>query len=82
MTTTMSANETRVAVAGTDVQMFSGGSGPPILFLHGAGGNRGWQPFHQALASSNTVYAPSQPGFNAEMGNGVNDNLVSVVGAS
>ena len=64
MTTTMSANESSVAVAGTEVQMFSGGSGPPILFLHGAGGNRGWQPFHQALAGNNTVYAPSQPGFN------------------
>ena len=64
MTTTLSANESTVAVAGTEVQMFSGGSGPPILFLHGAGGNRGWQPFHQALAGSNTVYAPSQPGFN------------------
>jgi pimeloyl-ACP methyl ester carboxylesterase len=64
MTTTLGANESRVAVAGTDVQMFSGGSGPPILFLHGAGGNRGWQAFHQALAGNNTVYAPSQPGFN------------------
>jgi pimeloyl-ACP methyl ester carboxylesterase len=64
MTTTLSANESRVAVAGTDVQMFSGGSGPPILFLHGAGGSRGWQPFLQSLAASNTVYAPSQPGFN------------------
>ncbi len=64
MTTTMSTNESRVTVVGTDVEMFSGGSGPPILFLHGAGGNRGWQPFHQALAANNTVYAPSQPGFN------------------
>jgi len=64
MTTTLGANESMVAVAGTDVQMFSGGSGPPILFLHGAGGNKGWQAFHQALAGNNTVYAPSQPGFN------------------
>ena len=64
MTATKSANESTVRVADTDVQMFSGGSGPAILYLHGAGGNRVWQSFHQALAQSNTVYAPSMPGFN------------------
>ena len=64
MTTTMGINESRVAVGGTEVQMFSSGSGPPILFLHGAGGNRGWQSFQESLAGNNTVYAPSQPGFN------------------
>ena len=35
-----------------------------MLYLHGAGGNRGWQDFHEELAKNNTVYAPSQPGFN------------------
>ena len=64
MTTTTNTNESRVTVAGTEVQMFSGGSGPPLLYLHGAGGNRGWQDFHEELAKNNTVYAPSQPGFN------------------
>ena len=64
MTTTASAHESTVAVAGTSVQMFSGGSGPPLLFLHGAGGNRGWQAFHEELAKTHTVYAPSQAGFN------------------
>ena len=44
--------------------MFSGGSGPPLLFLHGAGGNAGWQAYHEELAKSYTVYVPSQPGFN------------------
>ena len=44
--------------------MFSGGSGPPLLFLHGAGGNSGWQAYHEELAKSYTVYVPSQPGFN------------------
>ena len=51
-------------VSGTEVQMFSGGSGPPLLYLHGAGGNSGWQPYHEALAQTHTVYAPSMPGFN------------------
>ena len=64
MTTTTSANESTVRVGENDVQMFSGGSGPPLLYLHETGGNRGWQSFHQALAQSHTVYAPSQPGFN------------------
>ena len=64
MTTMINANESKVTVAGTSVQMFSGGSGPPLLFLHGAGGNRGWQAFHEELAKTHTVYAPSQPGFN------------------
>ena len=64
MTTTTNTNESRITVEGTEVQMFSGGSGPPLLYLHGAGGNRGWQDFHEELAKNNTVYAPSQPGFN------------------
>jgi pimeloyl-ACP methyl ester carboxylesterase len=64
MTTTTSANESTVRIGENDVQMFSGGSGPPLLYLHGAGGNAGWQAFHQALAQSYSVRAPSMPGFN------------------
>jgi len=63
MTTTMSANESKLKVGDVDVQMFSGGSGPGLLYLHGAGGNAGWQPFHEELAKSYKVYAPSLPGF-------------------
>ena len=62
--TTTTSNESHIEVAGISMQMFSGGSGPPLLFLHGAGGNPGWQPYHQALAATHTVYAPSQAGFN------------------
>ena len=64
MTATKTANESTVRIGENDVQMFSGGSGPPLLYLHGAGGNAGWQAFHEALAQSHTVHAPSQPGFN------------------
>jgi pimeloyl-ACP methyl ester carboxylesterase len=64
MTTTKSANESTVTVGDTQVQMFSGGSGPDLLYLHGAGGNAGWQPFHEELARTHKVYAPSLPGFN------------------
>lgn len=64
MTTTRSANESSVQVRGTEVQMFSGGSGPALLYIHGAGGSSGWAPYHEELARNHTVYAPSLPGFN------------------
>ena len=37
------------------------GSGPPVVFLHGAGGPA-WDPFLDDLANHFTVYAPSLPG--------------------
>ena len=64
MTTTKSANESTLTVGATQVQMFSGGSGPGLLYIHGAVGNPGWQPYHEELARSYQVYAPSLPGFN------------------
>jgi pimeloyl-ACP methyl ester carboxylesterase len=38
-----------------------GGSGPPLVYLHAAGGP-GWDPFVAALAERHTVYAPDHPG--------------------
>jgi pimeloyl-ACP methyl ester carboxylesterase len=64
MTTTQHGNRSTVTVSTTQVELFSGGSGPALLFLHGAGGNAGWQPWHDELAKTYTVYVPSQPGFN------------------
>ena len=64
MTTTVNANESTVGVGDTEVQMFSSGSGPALLYIHGAGGNPGWQPYHQELSQNHTVFAPSLPGFN------------------
>jgi pimeloyl-ACP methyl ester carboxylesterase len=64
MTTTQRGNKSTLVVDGTQVEMFSGGSGPAVVFLHGAGGNAGWQAWHEELARDYTVYAPSQPGFN------------------
>ncbi len=63
-TTITNTNEKHIEVAGVQTQLFNGGSGQPLLFLHGAGGNPGWQPYHQALAASYSVYAPSMAGFN------------------
>ena len=64
MTSTASANRSTVTVGDTQVEMFSGGSGPDLLYLHGAGGNQGWQAFHEELSRTHKVYAPSLPGFN------------------
>ena len=64
MTTTQSGNKSTLVVDATQVEMFSGGSGPAVVFLHGAGGNAGWQAWHEELAKDYTVYVPSQPGFN------------------
>jgi len=52
-----------VDVGGSRIQMLKGGSGEPLLLLHGAGGNAGWLRYVQALAGRFTVYAPSHPGF-------------------
>ena len=49
-------------VRGTRVQMFVDGDGPPVLFLHGAGGG-GWTPGLGLLARRFRVYAPTHPGF-------------------
>jgi len=63
MTTTHRGSRTTVTVSDTPVELFTGGSGPPLLFLHGAGGNSGWQAYHEELSQSYTVFVPSQPGF-------------------
>jgi pimeloyl-ACP methyl ester carboxylesterase len=44
------------------------GEGGPLLFLHGAGGLRGWPPFLESLARSFRVIAPDHPGFGRSEG--------------
>ncbi len=58
-----SFTEETVSVAGIDVHYYRGGDGPPLLTLHGGGGNPGWLIVHEALSAHYTVYAPSHPGF-------------------
>ena len=65
MTTTQSWTEEFVEVAGVKTQVLKGGSGSPLLVLHGAGGNPGWTPYHQALSQHFTVYGTSHPGYNS-----------------
>jgi pimeloyl-ACP methyl ester carboxylesterase len=64
MTTTKNGSKTTINVGNAEVELFTGGSGPAVLFLHGAGGNSGWQPYHEELSRNYKIYVPSQPGFN------------------
>jgi len=50
-------------IAGKKTQLTVGGEGPPLLYLHSAGGETEWMPFHQQLARHFTVYLPAHPGF-------------------
>ena len=52
-----------VATAHVPVRYFEGGSGPPLVFLHGPGGLTADDPFLNALAESHHVYAPLVPGY-------------------
>ena len=62
-TSTVQFTEERVKVAGTELYMLKGGSGTPVLVLHGVEGFEGWLAFHDALAEQATVYAPAHPGY-------------------
>jgi pimeloyl-ACP methyl ester carboxylesterase len=52
-----------VDVRGCRIKLLRGGKGPPLLFLHGAGGGGIWLPFLDKLAQRFDVVAPEHPGF-------------------
>ncbi|MBX9701426.1 MAG: alpha/beta fold hydrolase [Acetobacteraceae bacterium] len=52
-----------VTVTGCRTFVMRGGEGPPLLFLHGAGGGGIWQPWMARLARTRTIIAPEMPGF-------------------
>ncbi len=52
-----------VKIADVDLELFEAGQGPPVLFLHGAGGFAERQPFVAPLAAQHRLLAPSHPGF-------------------
>ena len=55
-------------VGNVSLNLRRGGSGRPILFLHGAGGVSEWTPFFSELSKTNEVWVPDHPGF------GLSDN--------
>jgi pimeloyl-ACP methyl ester carboxylesterase len=63
--TEMEHSDGMIDVRGTRIRMLRGGSGPPLVFLHGASGHVGWLPFLAELARSFDVLAPEHPGFGA-----------------
>ena len=52
-----------VTLAGIDIELFEGGDGDPLLFLHGAQGFAPGQPYVGMLADRRRLIAPSHPGF-------------------
>jgi len=59
--------ERALAVHGRRVQLFEGGAGRPLLYLHGAG-TYWWMPVHDLLARRRRVLLPVHPGFGASEG--------------
>lgn len=55
--------QTSLDVRGTPVPCLVGGDGPPLLWLHGAGGSDTWSAAQEQLAATFTVWAPAHPGF-------------------
>lgn len=52
-----------ITVAGIDIDVWEGGDGPPLLFLHGAGGFRPNAAYLDLLGRHRRIIAPSHPGF-------------------
>jgi pimeloyl-ACP methyl ester carboxylesterase len=52
-----------ITLAGIEIELFEGGSGIPLLFLHGAQGFMPSQPYVGLIASRRRLIAPSHPGF-------------------
>ncbi len=57
-----------LTVYGAPVELRRAGSGPPLLYLHGGGGDSLWLPMFDRLAERFTVYHPSHPGFGGSGG--------------
>jgi pimeloyl-ACP methyl ester carboxylesterase len=55
----------RLSTRGISVRAWRGGSGPPALFLHGAGGQPPWLAFFEQLARRYDLWVPEHPGFGA-----------------
>jgi pimeloyl-ACP methyl ester carboxylesterase len=53
----------RIDVRGKTAQVLVGGSGPPLLYLHSAGGEVAWLPLFDLLSQHFEVFVPAHPGF-------------------
>ena len=66
----MATETLSISLRGGDFQaeVLRSGEGPPLLYLHGAIGQKGWAPFLDRLAEEFTVYAPYIPGYSNSTG--------------
>src|SRR3990172_7770477 len=63
----MTGEEEIIRVGGKEIQLFTGGKGPRLPYLHGAG-TFWWMPVHDRLAGRRRVYLPVHPGFGRSQG--------------
>jgi pimeloyl-ACP methyl ester carboxylesterase len=70
----MAYTEEYLEFPGGSIHLLRGGDGPPVLFLHAAGGAGEWHEFHELLSRRFEVFAPDHPGF------GGSDQLANVEG--
>jgi len=54
---------TKISVRGCNIGLMRGGSGRPLLILHGASGAGTWLPYMADLAARHDVIVPEHPGF-------------------
>ena len=54
-----------ISIRDCRIRLMRGGTGAPLLFLHGGGGAGIWLPSMAALAKKFDVIAPEHPGFGA-----------------
>jgi pimeloyl-ACP methyl ester carboxylesterase len=59
----MQATESIIKTRGGDMLLRRAGSGPTVLFLHGAGGVPGWLPFFDKLSDRFDFLVPDHPSF-------------------
>jgi pimeloyl-ACP methyl ester carboxylesterase len=61
---------------GTRCRVLEGGSGAPLVYLHGAGGLLPDNPFLDALAQRHSVFAPEWPGYGESAGDELLEDML------
>jgi pimeloyl-ACP methyl ester carboxylesterase len=66
----MALHTDTITIRGKNIQLLRGGSGAPLLYLHGLAADihslpatAGFPAFHEALTASFSLYAPALPGY-------------------
>ncbi|NNL85414.1 MAG: alpha/beta hydrolase [Myxococcales bacterium] len=69
----------QVLVRGKSTEILTVGEGPPLLYLHGAGGEVAELPFFDSLAERFRVFVPAHPGFGESSGLDEIDSIEDLV---